>query len=270
MKHTEQQQSKVPFKPCAVKALPQSLWTEAAATAIRINPANAPAIHQFRAAFPGAVLPPAHLALLTAKYWGSKGVDLTVGFMDNPPLDLQHRILSHMNAWGKFSNVRFRPTNTNPQVRIARQRGDGYWSYLGTDILHIDPQAPTMNLEAFTMNTPDSEFYRVVRHETGHTLGFVHEHMRREIVDDIDQEKAIAYFMKTQGWSREEVIAQVLTPIDPGSVKGTPHADPDSIMCYWLPAEIMKDHTPIPGGTDINPADADFAHLMYPLSVAKP
>jgi hypothetical protein len=30
--------------------------------------------------------------------------------------------------------------------------------------------------------TPDAEFYRVVRHETGHTLGFPHEHMRKEII----------------------------------------------------------------------------------------
>jgi hypothetical protein len=28
-----------------------------------------------------------------------------------------------------------------------------------------------MNLDSFTTSTPDSEFYRVVRHETGHTLG---------------------------------------------------------------------------------------------------
>ena len=39
-----------------------------------------------------------------------------------------------------------------------------------------------MNLEAFTMQTPDSEFHRVVRHEAGHTLGFPHEHMRKAIV----------------------------------------------------------------------------------------
>jgi len=55
----------------------------------------------------------------------------------------------------------------------------GYWSYLGTDILHIPKNRPTMCLENFSMDTLESEYKRVVRHETGHTLGFPHEHMRR-------------------------------------------------------------------------------------------
>src|SRR5205085_8576725 len=98
-------------------------------------------------------------------------------FLDGPPVDLRRRIVSHMNAWAKTANVRFVQTKTDPQVRIAREGGadGGYWSYLGTDILQIDADQPTMNLEAFAMDTPESEFHRVVRHETGHTLGFPHE-----------------------------------------------------------------------------------------------
>ena len=68
------------------------------------------------------------------------------------------------------------------------------------------------------METPESEFHRVVRHETGHTLGFPHEHMRRELVDKIDRRKAIAFFEETQGWSEQEVIQQVLTPIEESSL----------------------------------------------------
>jgi hypothetical protein len=113
--------------------------------------------------------PPEHLVLLTTEYWGAAGVRLTVGFLDNPPADLKSRILAHMNAWGSWSNVQFSDSSADPKVRIARTAGDGYWSYLGTDILHIAAGQPTMNLDSFTMNTPDSEFHRVIRHETGHT-----------------------------------------------------------------------------------------------------
>lgn len=49
-------------------------------------------------------------------------------------------------------------------------------------------------LQGFSMTTPESEYKRVVRHETGHTLGFPHEHLRQEIVNDIDPDKAITYF----------------------------------------------------------------------------
>ncbi|MEO5890774.1 MAG: hypothetical protein ABIQ31_11000 [Ferruginibacter sp.] len=254
----------IEIKTCSIKLLPKEKWIPAAANAVKINANNAPALSQLRQAAPEVVIRPEHLALLTSKYWGAGGVNLTVGFLDNPPADLRARILSHMNAWGVFSNVQFTETTVNPQVRISRSDPTGgYWSYLGTDVLSIPSNEPTMNLEGFSMNTPDAEFFRVVRHETGHTLGFPHEHMRSEIVDGIDREKAIAYFMRTQGWTREEVIAQVLTPIDGSALVATEHADPDSIMCYWLPAEIMKNGIAVPGGNDIDALDAQFAASVY-------
>lgn len=254
---------------CTIKTLPQTGWAQAADKATEINPANAPpAMAALMAAIPGAVIQPQHLAVMTAKYWGAKGVRLTVGFLDNPPADLKAKILSHMNAWGKWCNVQFSETNTNPQVRIARTAGDGHWSYVGTDILQIPADQPTMNLDNFTINTIDSEFYRVVRHETGHTLGFPHEHMRAEIINRIDPAKAIAYFGATQGWTPQQVTAQVLTPLDKSALMATAQPDPNSIMCYWLPASIMKDGVAVPGGTDIDALDAQFAATLYPRPIS--
>jgi hypothetical protein len=253
---------------CSIKTLPRELWAEAAQKAIEINPANRPQMAVMAAVAPD-VLQPLHLSLMTAKRWSPNGVHLTVGFMDNPPADLRQRILSHLNAWGLFGNIRFVETATSPQVRIARTAGDGYWSYLGTDVLLIPANQPTMNLDSFTMNTPDSEFFRVVRHEAGHTLGFPHEHMRQEIVDRIDREKAIALFMATQGWTRDEVIAQVLTPMSNSALIATAQPDDRSIMCYSLPASIMKDGVAVPGGRDINATDGQFAGQVYPRVVER-
>lgn len=138
--------------------------------------------------------------------WGSR----SVGFMDNPSADLRRRILLHMNAWGTSANVEFLETKSDAHVRIAREGGadGGYWSYVGTDNLHISNDRQTMNLEGFSMNTSESEYRRGVRHETGHTLGFPHEHMRKALVDKIDTAKAIEYFIRTRGWSEQEVRAQ--------------------------------------------------------------
>jgi hypothetical protein len=108
-----------------------------------------------------------------------------------------------MNAWGQTACIAFVGTNGVGQVRISRA-ADGYWSYLGTDILHIPQNRPTMNLEAFTMSTPETEYKRVVRHETGHTLGFPHEHMRQALVALIDPAKAYPYFLRTQGWTSRQ------------------------------------------------------------------
>jgi hypothetical protein len=110
-----------------------------------------------------------------------------------------------------------------------------------------------------------SEFHRVVRHETGHTLGFPHEHMRKALVDKIDPDKAIEYFMRTQGWTEDEVRAQVLTPIEESSLMGT-RVDARSIMCYQIPGEVTKNGKPILGGLDIDKTDYRFAGDIYPKS----
>ena len=115
-----------------------------------------------------------------------------------------------------------------------------------------------------------SEYHRVIRHETGHTLGFPHEHMRKQLVDKIDPAKAIAFFMRTQGWTEAEVRAQVLTPLEESSLMGTPNADPKSIMCYQIPGEITKDGKPIVGGLDIDPSDFTFAGQIYPKKTSAP
>jgi hypothetical protein len=248
---------------CSPKVLPENAWFAAAQTAMEVNPVNRPRIdHLAMAAFNFAP-EPALISVLTTKYWGAKGVKLTVGFLDSAPTDLRKRILLHMNAWSQTANVSFVEAKTDPQVRIARVP-DGYWSYLGTDVLHIPKNQPTMNLQGFTMNTPESEYRRVVRHETGHTLGMPHEHMRRELVDRIDVAKAIAFFGRTQGWTEQMVRQQVLTPIEEASIRGTAHSDERSIMCYQIPGIITKSGQPILGGTDIDTSDASFAGLIYP------
>jgi hypothetical protein len=249
---------------CTPKSLPRTLWVAAAARAIEINPTNMPPVRQLRSLMPALNLTQDHLAVITQKRWHTKGVNLTVGFLDNPPADLRARIIQHMNAWSSSANVKFVESSTSPQVRIARTEGDGYWSYVGTDILSAPADQPTMNLESFTMQIPESEYHRVVRHETGHTLGFPHEHMRAELVDKIDPDKAIEYYGATQGWTPEEVRQQVLTPIDPSAMTGTPHADPNSIMCYQIPGTITKDGEPIIGGLDIDSLDYAFASKIYP------
>lgn len=254
---------------CTIKTLPEHERIAAAAQAIEINPANAPARHLMQSA-PADFLTPDRLSFLVDKRWGPDGVRLSVSFLDDAPPDLRAKILSHMNAWGSFANVQFNEVATGGKVRISRVAGSGYWSYLGTDILRIPANEATMNLDSFSMATADAEFYRVVRHETGHTLGFPHEHTRDEIVSRIDVDKAITYFTQTQGWTPEQVRQQVLTPLNNSALIGTAHADPASIMCYWLPGRIMKDGKDVIGGRDIDVQDAQFAETVYPKPAFSP
>lgn len=252
------------IKTCQLKILPQDLWEIAAKKAIDVNPLNRLPFESYISANSESFIEKERLSVMTQKYWRSGGVLLTVGFLDNPSSELKEKILLHMNAWSQSANVSFTETNTDPQVRISRLDGDGHWSYLGTDILSISSNRATMNLDSFTIHTPESEFYRVVRHETGHTMGFPHEHMRREVVRKIDIKKAIQFYADTQGWTKEEVYTQVLTPLEDASIFGTSNADYESIMCYQIPETITIDGNPIIGGININENDYEFAAKVYP------
>jgi hypothetical protein len=251
---------------CSPRVLPTRLLVKAAEVATSINPVNAPFFGP--AASLGAdhsdLMEPARIAVLTSKYWGPSPRRLTVSFMESTPPALRARIVHHLNAWSKATSISFVETSGAGDVRISRGAG-GYWSYLGTDIRLIPRNRPTMNLQGFTMSTPDEEYKRVVRHEAGHTLGFPHEHMRAELVARIDREKAYEYFRRTQGWSRAEVDQQVLTPLSSTSIFGTP-PDETSIMCYQLPGSITRNGKPILGGKDINATDLTFAGRIYPRS----
>jgi hypothetical protein len=245
------------FIPCTVKQLHPTAHVEAARTAVRINPANAPLVHPSL-----APLPPEHLALLTSKYWGTGGVKLTVSFLDGPDAETRRKILAAANAWGTRANVSFVQTTAIGQVRIARANS-GYWSYLGTDILSIPTSEATMNLQGFTANTPSSEYNRVGMHEFGHTLGFPHEHERPEIIALLDPEKVIADMERSQGWSREQVIQQVLTPLTDLDPRSLP-AEVRSIMCYGFSGSVTKNGQPIPGGTEITDEDYRLVAMLYP------
>jgi hypothetical protein len=242
----------------------------AAKTAVDINPVNAPMMGPLAAAGLASdqVMDPMRIAVLVSKYWGPIPRKLTVSFMESTQADLRTRIIAHLNAWNRTSCVQFVETQGVGHVRISRGPG-GYWSYLGTDIFHIPKGRQTMNLEGFTMRTPESEFRRVIRHEAGHTLGFPHEHMRQELVARIDPAKAYDYFRRTQGWDKLTVDQQVLTPLDQRSIFATP-PDQTSIMCYQLPGSITRDGKPILGGTDINQTDYDFAGRIYPKPGQEP
>jgi hypothetical protein len=188
-----------------------------------------------------------------------------------------------MNAWNEFCNVLFTeiPAGASlwsAQVRITRDFRDdakgitgGHWSWLGTDILN-HPGQPTMNLQGFDLTTDDAEYRRVVRHETGHTLGFTHEHFHKEIVEWIDPDKAIEYFAGfPNNWPPEVTRLNVLKPLSPRDLIASATVDVHSIMCYDLPPSIMKPDAPtFAGGRDFTNHDKKFAESVYPKLASIP
>src|SRR5258708_30665901 len=105
---------------CTPKGLPSNMLVPAARKAVEINPSNHPRLDHLSLVMPGFAPTAERIAVVTKKFWHGGGIKLKVGFLDNPPSDLKKRILLHMNAWTKSSNVEFVESKSDPQVRIAR------------------------------------------------------------------------------------------------------------------------------------------------------
>jgi hypothetical protein len=266
------------FIACTPKFLPKELLPAAAQTAREENPANDPdpkGVIELMLVIARKLYPqleehelpvlepePIHTALLQTAFWGGPRT-LGVYFMDTQESALKSRLLSHFNAWD-CGIVFLESSMGNAEIRVARFPDQGYYSYLGTDCLHIPQGQPTMNLEAFTMQTPESEYRRVARHEPGHTLGFPHEHARPEIVALLNPPAVIAWGALTQGWSEQMVRKQILDPIPNSAIPQRTAPDVKSIMAYEFDGSLTLSGKPIPGGLDIDPSDAAFAAKIYP------
>jgi hypothetical protein len=253
---------------CKDVHLPFDLALQSGRFAERINPANAVpqhSINRLSTEF-GVHLPihPEHTALLNSAYWGVRGIECTVGFLENVTDEFKQHFLAHANAWSQYANVHFKLAGPGePAMLRVTCRGDGFWSYLGPQILSIPAGQPTMCLQDFDKGMPESEWRRVVRHEVGHTLGLLHEHMLPEIIALLDPEAVIADFMASQGWPRQMVVQQILTPPAPGTYRAS-KTSVHSLMCYQFSARVTRNHQPIPGGFDITPEDGAFVGSLYP------
>jgi hypothetical protein len=255
------------FAPCRVARLPGRELMAAAQTAVEENPVNRPNV---MVASAGAdFIEPARLAALTGKFWGPKPRTFGVSFVENTTAAMRDRILFYANKWSLYGNKVFAWSQSGGEIRLSRGRG-GFWSFLGTDNLHVAAREQTMNLEGFTLKTPAAECDRVITHEFGHFLGFPHEHLRQGVIRRIDSAKAIVYFRRTQGWDEETTRSNVLSAVSESALIVTGPPDENSVMGYWLPGEIMVDGKPFPGGNGISELDKQFVATIYPKAEPPP
>ncbi len=207
------------------------------------------------------------------------GTVLPYCFLDQPPEfaggEEEKRIVrGGFDAWKNLGiGIKFEEVS-NPdeaKVRIGFLADDGYWSFIGRDILNKDftdqTGGRTMNFDLNELKI-DPRGIDVPTHEIGHTLGFPHEHQNPKAGIKWNEDAVYDWAERTQGWNKEETDRNIISKIDPDKVEGSSW-DPDSIMHYafkkGLIIEPEKYRNGLTPAGRLSERDITWVKTYYPL-----
>lgn len=209
------------------------------------------------------------LAAFTDKMW-SPGDVITVGFIPGKKGSLfqQSRVKLYTKIWEKVANIHFQFVEDIrlAHIKVGFDTTAGNWSWLGRDVLSNPLSLQTMNFENLTDNAEEVEIRRLVLHEFGHALGFIHEHQSPASgILDWNYPNVYAYFAKPPiSWSRAETDQQVIAKYNRSHTNFTTY-DPASIMHYRIPAALTYSGIDARLNSMLSQMDSQYAKLVYPF-----
>lgn len=207
------------------------------------------------------------LAAYTDLMW-SPGDVITVG-MDTSKIKttrfVADKVKQYARVWETIANIQFSFVDdiSKAQVIIGFDNNDGSWSWVGRNVLYNIIRAKTMNYASFSNTTNEDEFKRIIVHEFGHVLGFIHEHQSPFGGIKWDTAKLYKYYAKI-GWDRKKVNEQVINKLAASTLTNSIY-DKSSIMHYSVSADMTTDGSSIPQNTKLSLMDTAFAGVVYPF-----
>jgi hypothetical protein len=181
-----------------------------------------------------AGIPRFYLAAPIDSIWGK--LSLRVRFLDGTQ-QVRDRVQNVARQWEEQCAIRFQfVTSGASDIRVSFTQNGRSWSYVGTDALSIPPDEPTMNFGWLTESSSDDEYSRVVLHQFGHALGFIHEHQNPNAQIPWDRSAVIKYYTEVHGWTSADVQNNLFQVYDRASTNFSVF-DPKSIMLYAIPNE---------------------------------
>ena len=174
---------------------------------------------------PGVTAERARLIRQTADKW-LNGTTIRYWFFDTPkpwtaPAAQKNVVREAFRRWKAlgigldFAEARNR---ADADVRIAFDRTDGSWSYIGTDVRTKRRDPRTMNFGWSLTADPDEGMDTAI-HEIGHTLGFPHEH-QNPFAGIVWNEPAVyaSLAVPPNRWSRATTYHNIIEKIAPDTV----------------------------------------------------
>lgn len=261
---------------------------------------------KFRMGFPKN----AARAILAMRTKWVPGTVLTYGFLEEPAAlagndDTKLIARQGFDAWTNVGiGIAFEevPDPSGAKIRIGFKGDDGYWSWVGRDILNthylcLNPDCPgtdpfesdaktpvcpvcastdvevdprTMNLDRnwLTMEPRPGD---VSTHEIGHSLGLPHEH-QSPFSGIVWNTEAVynTFAAPPNSWTKEVIDSNILDKLDQKEVEGSLW-DPDSIMEYQFEEGLILEPEKyqaglVPAG-GISKKDREWIQHWYPPSM---
>lgn len=244
---------------CIDKNISDELHTLASELAIAENADNIPVLPF------GASLSPSQMALVTGKKW-QNGRTINCAFIGGEKA-VHDKVIKWAKTWETYANLKFNFVSdlNKSDIRIAFDKTDGSWSYIGTDSLTIPKTEATMNYGWLTPSTDDSEYSRVVLHEFGHAIGFIHEHQHPEVGIPWNKDAVYAYYMgPPNNWSKDSVDNNLFKKYNKNITQYSVW-DKNSIMSYAVPKQLTDGNFSIGWNRILSDVDKIFVQTMYPF-----
>jgi hypothetical protein len=153
-------------------------------------------------------------------------------------------------------NIEFTNDITKANIRVGFDPSDGSWAYVGKEqLLHKDPNEPTVNLGWLDVGT--------IIHEFCHVLGMIHEHQNTKGKSiDWDKKAVYEWTKQTQGWDKEITNVNILDHYNLNQLNGSDF-DPLSIMLYFFPPELTLNNQGTQQNNRYSAIDVEWINNMY-------
>ena len=230
----------------------------------------------------GDTIPKPYRAIMQRTKLWAKNSKIKYGFVSDGDGNLVSFIREAFKDWMELTCLTIEEEKANPDaadIRISFIADRGHYSNIGTDSklqeasLNSSGRFESMNLDPTGLD--NLNYMRgVAKHETGHSIGFAHEHQNPDHPIIWDEDLVRTEFAQSQGWDNQKIFENILEKLsDTNQYVFTPR-DGKSIMHYSFPPELIRNangaDVPTPENPNVvlSPVDKDFARKQYGCSGA--